>query len=618
MSSLMDLEIAAYNRNHQAASLALNDLLFSIRKGGDFIANKNCDLPMHEYCAIASRFVSAITALMADKQFELSDHWYKALSQYKSVITALFSISGFGDQSYLLELFGDKDEAGNLSLSGEVNLRKYLLTASNESIRQEFIDALPSLPPDISFPFILDALAVDYVLTPKAEQIRNKLLWAWKDIPNVSLKEEQILVLSMTWMQCSYATIREKHYIKHWLNKQIMNWMEQNNIKGHPIAYKPEKKRPVVAVFSERYTSVHAMYRCFSRSIDDLKQYFKVILVTDVCAVDEKAEQGFDKVIKLDLRYTKLKDIVSQINKLQPDIILYPSLGMHYWTVALANVRLAPVQIMCMGHPATSLSDFIDYIISEEGYISDKSLYSEKIISVRNGSMPFVMRHDALDITPNIKESPETINIAIASSFMKINSLLIHVCNQIREKSKKEIKFVFFPNVTGVNYAHFSKKVLSLVENSIVRPRAEYNQYLQWLNECDIMLSPFPFGGTNSNIDSARLGIPIVHMDGPEIHSHVDCEMMRRIGQPAWLTANSIDEYIGNALRLIENDAERVEIGTALSSRDIISLLNSENNVEFGKCVKLLFENHHRIQAAGKLSWHISDLEMMAPVIMAE
>lgn len=617
MSSLKDLEIASYNHKHEEASVALNDILFSIRRGGYFISGKSCQLDANEYCAIATRFSSAITALMADKEFKLSDSGYKRLAQYKSEITTLFAISGFGNQYTLMDMFFDRDGSGNLFITGEVNLRKYFLTASLESIKQELIDSLPSLPTDISFPFIIGALATNYILTPEAESVRNKLLWAWKDMRNVTVSEEDLLVISVAWMQCSYANLREKHYIKHWLNRQIMNWLEQNDLKGRPVAHKPEKARPVVAVLSERYSSVHAMYRCYSRSINDLKKHFKVILVTDVRAVDDVAEQGFDDVISLDLTTLKIKDIVNKVNKLQPDIIFYPSLGMHHWTVVLANMRLAPVQIMCMGHPATSLSDFIDYMITEEGYITDKTLYSEKIVTVRNGGTPLAMRHDVMDIAPNIRRNPDIVNIAIAASSMKINSLFIEACNRIRERSSKRINLVFFPNTSGVNHVHFSNQLSALVPGSIVRPRTDYNQYLEWLNECDIMLSPFPFGGTNSNIDAARLGIPIVHMDGPELHQHVDCEMMRRMGQPSWLTAASIDEYIANALRLIENDTERTSIGNDLASKDILSLINSSVEIEFAKCVRLLYDHHQRIQEIGNPYWHITDLEAVSQANVA-
>jgi predicted O-linked N-acetylglucosamine transferase (SPINDLY family) len=64
-----------------------------------------------------------------------------------------------------------------------------------------------------------------------------------------------------------------------------------------------------------------------------------------------------------------------------PDIIYYPSIGMAIWVIAMASLRLAPIQVMTYGHPATSNSPYIDYgIIEADCCVEDR--FSEKMVTL--------------------------------------------------------------------------------------------------------------------------------------------------------------------------------------------------------------------------------------------
>lgn len=51
---------------------------------------------------------------------------------------------------------------------------------------------------------------------------------------------------------------------------------------------------------------------------------------------------------------------VERIAATRPDMVYYPSIGMDPNIIALVNLRLAPIQIISLGHPATSNTDTID------------------------------------------------------------------------------------------------------------------------------------------------------------------------------------------------------------------------------------------------------------------
>ena len=99
----------------------------------------------------------------------------------------------------------------------------------------------------------------------------------------------------------------------------------------------------------------------------------------------------------------------------------------------------------------------------------------------------------------------------------------------------------------------------------------DYDRYIPNLDACDIRLGTFPFGGANTNMDCFGLGIPFVILDGPEPHSHSDTAQLIQADMPDWLVANSLEEYILAALRLIEEDELRCQL-----SRQMMLLYNND------------------------------------------
>jgi predicted O-linked N-acetylglucosamine transferase (SPINDLY family) len=57
----------------------------------------------------------------------------------------------------------------------------------------------------------------------------------------------------------------------------------------------------------------------------------------------------------------------------------------------------------------------------------------------------------------------------------------------------------------------------------------------------------------NSIIDTVRLGIPGVCLDGEEAHAHADAAYFLRMGFPPELIAKDIDGYVAAAVRLVDD-----------------------------------------------------------------
>ena len=83
-----------------------------------------------------------------------------------------------------------------------------------------------------------------------------------------------------------------------------------------------------------------------------------------------------------------------------------------------------------------------------------------------------------------------------------------------------------------------------------------------------MFVNPFPFGNTNGIVDTVRQGLPGVCLTGPEVHTHIDEGLFRRLDLPEWLVAKTVEEYIAAAVRLAENHPLRANLSKKIQQTD--------------------------------------------------
>jgi len=409
-------------------------------------------------------------------------------------------------------------------------------------------------------------------------------------------------------MFVSYFTTPKKHDVKKHLNSMLLKWMETQGVK-QPVL--PPRKsgttKPKLLVLSEMFTSSHAMYRGYKHSISELRSKFHVVLVAATGSYDETSKSIFDEVINVG-KTDQIKKTIGKIIRAHADIIYYPSIGMETWTILTCQLRLAPVQMMEMGHPATSNSKCIDYALIEEFTLGDPHCFSETVV-VKNTGLTITPYDDKERPTPVIRERPETIKIAIPANLYKLNSDFLRVCKNIEQRVTRPIEFHFFPNRYGIMLDFATVMIRKWLSNSVIFPTMSYQEYLQYLGACDIHFSTFPFGLSSGCVDSSLVGLPIVALDGPEVHSHVDLGFQKELGLPEWLSANTMEEYEEAAVRLIEDDELRVSLSKDMVNADHYNIFaNHHTNTDyFPNLVGWIYRNHEAIQAVGRKTWTEED-----------
>lgn len=522
---------------------------------------------------LTTRIAAAAAFLFSDQNFQLSPEGLAQLLNWQRWISTLFAASPFRNADAVLRALNaaSPDDPDRLTIQGK-DLHKFCLLYGPESRIPLDVDALWESSPALAAGLALVLLAPRFLGTAVAHEKRELLLpWLARKLPEV--EDLDLLptgILHDVYMHCSYADRADKHDIKKGINALIRRKLESKGIYPlKPPAPPAEGAKPVLLVVLEWFNAAHSIYRTHSRTLEAARRRFHVVgLGHDF--VDRAGREVFDQFIEIPAvaLYEQLNFIRDTARAKGAHALYMPSVGMHALTMFLANMRVAPVQAMALGHPATSHSAEMDYVVVEEDYVGDPACFSEKLLVLPSDGMPYRPSSSAARLAlPRRPDYPETVHIAVAATTMKLNPGFMTACQRIADQVAKPVHFHFMAGqAVGWVYVQVARLVKHyLGDRATVHPHQAYDQYMSRIAGCDLFLNPFPFGNTNGITDTVTAGLVGVCKTGREVHEHIDQGMFERLGLPSWLVTRTVDEYVKAAVRLIGDDDERVALARELS-----------------------------------------------------
>ena len=618
---LEEIERHIYTRQHKKAAQLVLKVLWDIdNRGSGLVMSDATSMTArqrdHQQLEMLSRFAGCLTTLLADPDFKLSQRGFELFMVFKRYITAVFMGSGFGDANHLLALVGQRDRNGKVALVDNHMLRRFFLitTPAAPLEKLNISDMLSKLPPEMSIPFWISFVDPEIVLGRKESERRQQIAMLYEHLPDDYVVSDQMLArVSNAWMFLSYMDFCEKHQPKKYINRLLRRWAESKGVKAPTVVRReiPPGEKTRLLVATEHFRSSHAMHRCYRPAVDSLREHFHTVGLCIDRTIDDEAAEAFDEVHTFPAE-EDIRKIAGRIVKLAPDIIYYPSLGMQNWTTVLAQFRFAPIQCMSMGHPATSMSEYIDYAFSGD---TDPDLFSERIVFGHARSLKLLPYPGNVDFT-RVRQRTDRVRIAVNAKNYKINHRLIEACVAIRDRSNTPVEFVFFPNCKGITYEAFRQE-LNRYLDAIVYPGTDYKTYIDRLRTCDLVLNPFPFGNTNGINDCVRIGLPFVCMDGPERHSRIDVQMSEELGYPAFCRTDNLDDYIEAALRLVDDEGLRESIiSEMVETRAADRILCEPGDKSLlGDAVWKLWWHHEQLQQSDERTIDIELLPEPDPAI---
>lgn len=597
--SLTRFEYHAYRREHERAGQEFIALLRLLDRhygqtGPGFQATvqvslAGLDLDTH----LLTRLASAVTALFTDPSTRLSPEGFSQLIHWHRWIGAIFSASPFRNADHILRSMNQLGfDASEMGIEPD-RVMSYLMFYSPESEIPMDFDALWAHDKRICAALCFALMSPRFLGSPAAHS-KRELLLAWLPAKLSELDSLDFLpgaIVHDVCMHCSYADLPERHSIKAPLNALIRKKLLSLGITDLCAASDPKEKykangskkplpnprtKPVMLVAMEWFSRNHSIYRTHSRSLLGCRSFFIVIGVGYDHCVDTEGRAVFDEFHSLDAGqdlFSAVGHVRALAQKHSPNIFYMPSVGMFPLTMVLTNARLAPVQVIGLGHPATTLSDKVDYVSVESDFVGSEKCFSETLLRLPSNGQPYVaVNHEIGKLLPqngtnnatqlNEEKSASSmtrrpIRIAVAATTMKLNPKFLKACRGIQERAQAaqaSVQFVFLVGqAIGLLYPSVKQVIQSYLPTAEVWGHQAYPDYLKKMASCDFFLSPFPFGNTNGIIDAVSIGLTGICKTGPEVFEHIDEGLFRRLGFPDNQIAKTVEDYVNAACSMIHS-----------------------------------------------------------------
>lgn len=560
---LREIEKKTYSGDHKQFPEALQQLLNLATQGADSGPYSGLMGSNVDYANIyAARMASCFIAMILNENLELNDDLLIMLLAGRYILYEMLEASAFSGAAHARNIlfWQQTNEDGQPQIQG-MTIAKCVLLSSLDKIPSEFIDYIVKGPQErgaLRALLSLSLLNDRSILTAQGEANRTRLLQECDVLYYLPVQPRLANMLARVWMLCSYATCEHKHKIKIPLNAWYCKLAA--SLKVIPASVKrpadlrksKKKHKKTLVVVAEVMREGHAMYRWYAAILRELAKEYNMVLVASKEDVDDTVCEMFDACILLKSELNELHQVVQ---KLRPDIVYYPSLGMRAWTLVLANVRWAPVQVMSLGHPATSYIKTMDGVIIARNLFGKMESFSENILQLNSVGGTLAKNETNIKLTKKREFSSEDklVHVAVPCISLKINSEFINVLIEIERRSSKKIIYNFYPNRQGFAHSSINKKIISFFKDAVIHKRDRYENYIESLSRNKLALSPFPFGNASSLVDCILLNLPSVSLVADEPHSRSDYVVLAQENLEENYCFKTKEDYINKALSEIES-----------------------------------------------------------------
>jgi hypothetical protein len=520
---------------------------------------------------IATRFCAAFGPLVCDPATPLTASAFEQLIAHHRWIELMFSASGFATSEHLVPLLAT-DEGAARRVPKE-NLARFLLLYSAAAGMGVNLDEAANADAPAAIGAALGYLSTRFCFTDAGHAFREQLVaWLPQRLAQVKLGGLALQALASPYMHCSYATSPAKHAMKAPMMAQMRRGcLEAGCREWDPAQARRAEARPTIVVTTENFSLHHSIWRTHSRAVQGLRDRFRVVGFFYPQHLTPEVAASFDETVVyagegsfLDI----VRDVAGEVLARAPAMVLHLGVGMSPLVIALASLRLAPVQAVSFGHAATTASPLIDHMILPDDFVGDATLFTENLVRLPAAAMPYRMRED-FDYRALRRrgaeagaggDGPGPLRIAVPASTMKLGPPLFDALAKIAAGASRAVEFHIFPlGCSGLGHAELVRRLSPRLPMAVIHPELPYEEYLERLGACAFFVCPFPYGNMNSIVDASLAGLPGVCRDGPEAHAHADGAYFRRMGFPEALIAEDEAAYVAEAVRLIDDPAWRAE-----------------------------------------------------------
>ena len=217
-----------------------------------------------------------------------------------------------------------------------------------------------------------------------------------------------------------------------------------------------------------------------------------------------------------------------RIAEYEPDVLIYPDIGMDHATYFLAFARLAPVQCAMYGHPVTTGIPTIDYYLSCDAAEAEgaEAHYSEQL--VRIGGLPFSFKRPPDPDPPAVRADfglgEDATLYFLAQNLFKVHPDMDAALKAILEGDPQGRILLLEGHDRRLGERlreRFRTTLGDVADRVIFRPRVSHDEYMRLLKLADVGLDSFPFCGGTTTYQALAMGTPVVTLPGDFLRGRV-------------------------------------------------------------------------------------------------
>jgi len=251
----------------------------------------------------------------------------------------------------------------------------------------------------------------------------------------------------------------------------------------------------------------------------------------------------------------------------QPDVLLYPEIGMDPMSLKLASLRLARVQAASWGHPETTGLPTIDCYLSADGMEPARAqeYYSERL--VRLPHLGTYLEPRDVPTAPGARErlgiEPDEPLLISPGTPFKYAPEHDWIYPEIARRLGRG-RLVFFrywvralsDGVEARLRGAFATRGVSFERHVRFVPWQDRDAFYGLLGSADVFLDTLGFSGFNTALQAIECSLPVVTIEGRFLRGRLASGILRQMGLDE-LVASDPQAYIDLAVRIAGDAAGR-------------------------------------------------------------
>jgi predicted O-linked N-acetylglucosamine transferase (SPINDLY family) len=265
--------------------------------------------------------------------------------------------------------------------------------------------------------------------------------------------------------------------------------------------------------------------------------------------------------------------LAREVRQAQLDVLVYPEIGMDPKHQALAGLRLAPVQCVLYGHPATSGAPNIDYFLSgaELEPADANAHYREKLIRLPGlGTQPLPPPAPGDGAWFDVQAKSAPLVLCLQNFIKLIPAFDVTLARIAAETGARIGFFTRNPPLMRVFRARieaaFVARKLDPTKHLVFLPVQTHADYLAGIARAPLVLDSPWFSGGGTSLDAFRVGTPVLAWEGTMARGRQTSAMLRMMDLRELIAADE-DDYVAKASDWIRNAEKRAALRETILAR---------------------------------------------------